>query len=123
MKANKINIAKLANALQAMNNCTTSGNNEWVEYWDNYVLDACKKLPSGSGIDEGMTIAREECGQKKIVFSFSYHHLNDVGYYDGWTYHKLIITPSFSGLDMRITGRDRNQVKDYLYDLFNEVFE
>lgn len=118
-----INIAKLAAALQAMNKCTLSGNHEWAEKWDDYILAECEKLPSGSGIDSGMEMVREECTPKKIVFSFGFHHLNENGYYDGWTHHKLIITPAFGDIDLHITGRDRNQVKAYLYDLFIDVFD
>lgn len=119
----KINIAKLYAALIAMNNCTLSGNHEWAEKWDDYILSECEKLPSGSGIDAGITLVREESEKQKIVFSFSFHHLNEDGYYDGWTDHKLIIKPVFGGIDLRITGRDRNQVKEYLYQLFSEVFD
>lgn len=118
-----INIAKLYAALIAMNNCTLSGNHEWAEKWDDYILSECKKLPSGSGIAAGMKLVREESEKQKIVFSFSFHHLNEDGYYDGWTDHKLIIKPVFGGIDLRITGRDRNQVKEYLYQLFSEVFD
>lgn len=118
----KINTAKLASALQAMNNCTLSGNHESSEKWDDYILDECKKLPSGSGIDAGCKMIREECTTKKMVFSFGFHHLNENGYYDGWTAHKLIVTPGWAGPDLKITGRDRNQIKDYLYQLFNELF-
>jgi hypothetical protein len=118
-----INISALSAALTAMNNCTLSGNHEMAETWDNYILAECEKLPSGSGIDSGMELVREECEPKKIVFSLGFHHLNENGYYDGWTQHKAIITPSFGGIDIRITGRDRNQIKDYLYQMFYDIFD
>jgi hypothetical protein len=76
-------------------------------------------LPSGSGIDCGTELDRAACKPGKLVFTFSYHHMNEAGMYDGWTEHTLIVTPSFDGIDLRITGRDRNQVKEYLYDIYH----
>ena len=119
----KINIAALSAAIQAMNNCTLSGRHEMAEIWDNYILSECAKLPSGSGIDNGMELIREECEKDKIVFSLDFHHLNEGGFYDGWTSHKVVIRPSFGGIDIRITGRDRNQIKDYLYQMFYDIFD
>lgn len=81
-------------------------------------------LPSGSGIDAGCKIVREESGSDKVVIAFSWHHMNEDGYYDGWTQHKLIVKPKlWNDFDMRITGRDRGGIKDYLYDLFGEVLK
>ena len=31
---------------------------------------------------------------------------------------KIILEPSFSGYDLRVTGRDRNQTKEYLADTY-----
>jgi len=79
-----------------------------------------KELPRGSGIDCGCKIDRANSGRKKVIITTSFHHMNDGGYYDGWTEHKIIFTPCLSeGPDMRITGRDRDQIKDYLYDTFS----
>ena len=119
----KINIAALSAAIQAMNNCTLSGRHEMAEIWDDYILAECAKLPSGSGIDNGMELIREECEKDKIVFSLDFHHLNEGGFYDGWTSHKVVIRPSFGGIDIRITGRDRNQIKEYLYDMMHDTFD
>ena len=56
--------------------------------------------------------------KNKIVISFGFHHMDENGMYDGWTNHDLIIRPDFDGFKIKITGRDRNCVKDYLYELF-----
>jgi len=83
------------------------------------------ELPHGSGIDCGCKIDREKSGKNKVIITTSYHHMNDDGYYDGWTDHKIIFTPCLSdGPDMRITGRDKRQIKDYLNDVFwNDLVE
>ena len=117
-----VNIKHLASRLQALKNCIASNNVEWIEKHRERIDGELYNLPSGSGIDAGMELMEDQCTEKKIVFSFSFHHMNEDGYYDGWTNHKLIITPSFSGLDMRITGPDRNRIKEYLYDLFYVTF-
>lgn len=77
--------------------------------------------PSGSGFDCGTTLL--SASEAKLVFSTEYHHMNDVGVYDGWTRHKIIIKASLidhCGFDMKITGRDRNDIKDYIADLFTD---
>jgi hypothetical protein len=45
--------------------------------------------------------------------------MNDAGYYDGWTDHIVIVSPSFDGIDIKISGRNRNDIKDYLHDVFH----
>lgn len=76
-------------------------------------------LPSGSGLDCGVKIDRQRSKADRLVFTFSFHHMNEVGMYDGWSEHELIITPSLQfGFEQRITGKDRNDIKEYLYDVF-----
>ena len=75
-------------------------------------------LPSGSGVDAGSSIDLVKSKPARIVLTLSFHHMNDAGYYDGWSDHTVILTPSFDGFDLRITGRDRNGIKDYLGDIF-----
>lgn len=107
--------------LSAIASCKASENQEWAENHTENLDDICKKyLPIGSGLDCGVQLLIEESNIDRVVFSFGFHHLDD-GYYNGWTSHKLIVTPSFNGFDMRITGKDKNEVKEYLYDLFHAV--
>jgi len=50
--------------------------------------------------------------------------MNESGAYDGWTEHKLIVSPSLLfDLDLRITGRDRNGIKEYLHDVFSAALQ
>ena len=79
-----------------------------------------KQLPSGSGVDAGSSVNLKLSTSQKIVIDTAFHHMDGNGYYDGWTEHKVIITPCLKyGYSIRITGRNRNQIKDYLYDLFD----
>lgn len=115
--------AVLANKLNARHNCdmATPRNDEWFGRHEDAILALVKEhMPSGSGIDTGTKIDLDASTDEKLVFTFSYHHMNETGMYDGWTDHKAIVTPSLAfGYSLKITGRDRNQVKDYLHDVFN----
>lgn len=77
-------------------------------------------LPSGSGIDTGVHInLSTHQTPNHITLTFGYHHMNEHGYYTHWTYHKAIITASLiHDFDLRITGKDKLGLKDYLYDVF-----
>lgn len=46
------------------------------------------------------------------------HQNCDSGMYDGWTEHKVTVTPSFSGFDITVSGRNRNGIKEYIADMF-----
>lgn len=75
--------------------------------------------PSGSGIDCGTRLVKG--GNGRLVLDFDYHHMNDCGMYDGWTHHTIHIVPILSSdYDIRITGRDRNDIKEMLYDQYIE---
>lgn len=109
----------IASTVQALHNCNKSNNIEWAQKHNDTLHKLEGKLPSGSGIDCGTKIDKSASNSKKIILTFSFHHMNDGGFYDGWTDHKVIITPSFNGFDIKITGRDRNQIKEYLYDVYS----
>jgi hypothetical protein len=114
-------LQELAKALQAYRICCERDNTEWEHKWRETIDYIISDLPSGSGIDCGTKLSEDECTATKIVLLTSFHHMNDSGYYDGWTEHKIIITPSFDGFDMRITGRDRNDIKDYLCEVYDSA--
>ena len=116
----------LAGKVIALSNCIESGNNEWREQHQADILQLVDGLmPSGSGIDCGTKIDLDEClrvNGAKLYFTFSFHHMNEGGMYDGWTEHDLIVTPSlWHDFDLRITGRDRNGIKEYLHDVYSSA--
>lgn len=75
--------------------------------------------PRGSGFDNGTTLDLDASHATKLVFITSFHHMDEHGGYDGWTEHKVVATPAFYGFDTRVTGRDRNQIKEYIGDVFH----
>lgn len=83
-------------------------------------------MPSGSGFNAGTEILYEYRDRPlkgdMLVFKTSFHHMNDGGYYDGWTEHKVIIEPCLMfDFKLKVTGRDRDQIKDYIGDVFHEA--
>lgn len=118
-----INLRQLSSKFQAFKNCVACNNVEWKDKHEDSINDMLELLPSGSGLDAGVKFDWVKSTKDKLIFNFEFHHMNENGYYDGCTSHKLILTPSFAfGYDVRITGNDRNGIKEYLSQLFNELF-
>ena len=112
----------IARAGVAADNCAKHGNTEWQQVWDE-LLEKCEELlPSGSGFDAGTTI--EYASASKIVLRTSFHHMNEHGYYDGWTEHVITVIPDLvNGFDLRISGRNRDGIKEYIADVFFDVLK
>lgn len=106
-----------------------------------YALEALMKhMPSGSGIDSGTKLLIAESNQEKLVFSVEYHHMNQNGFYCGWSSRLLTITPTllsefkldfsdedYSGVDCQNYDEETNEeyddeesfhVEDYLADTY-----
>lgn len=111
----------IANRIQSINNCIENNNVEWLEKHKAKLYELVKnQMPSGSGFNNGTGIAVHMSDPNRLVFFTSFHHMNDCGFYDGWTEHKVIVTPDLShGFNLRITGRDRNEIKDYIHEVFD----
>lgn len=93
---------------------------KWNEVAETNINELIDMLPSGSGIDSGVSIDLENSTENKIVLYCEYHHMNDAGYYDGWTSHTIRLIPDMiNGFSMSISGKNRNSIKDYLYELFD----
>jgi len=114
-------IAKIAELIEARNFCKEKDNKLWFQLHSERLEEIVKNLPSGSGIDNGTKLLLNECNPSKVVFSFSFHHMNEHGSYTTWTDHKVIVTPAFRDIDIKITGKNRNQIKDYLHSVYLEA--
>jgi hypothetical protein len=114
---------RIASLLQARANCEKSGNAEWFAKHTETIEDLCSKhLPHGSGFDSGCKFDVDASTPNRLVFSADFHHMDDHGYYDGWTTHQVIVTPDLAhGYSMRVTGRDKHQIKDYIADTFHHA--
>ena len=114
---------KLAHLVNALDNCAKRNppNAELANTHADTIEQLVKDMmPSGSGIDAGTKLDLDASTGSKVVFTFGFHHMTDGGYYDGWTEHKAIVTPCLMfGFNLKITGRDRNMIKDYLHETYH----
>jgi hypothetical protein len=117
-----MNVARsIATKLAAIENCRKSNNVEWLEKHSDAIAQIVSHyMPYGSGIDNDTELDQDSTPEK-LIFRTSFHHMNDGGYYDGWTTHTVTVRASLVyDLDIKIGGRNRNDIiKDYLYELFS----
>ena len=113
---------QLARSLAAMNNCIKSGNKEWeTRHFDKIEEIIRNEFPDGSGFDNGTFFDFELSTPDKLVLHTYYCHMNENGYYVDWTDHSIFVTPSLQfGFNLKITGKNRNYIKDYFNELFGD---
>jgi hypothetical protein len=115
----KINVAYLAWMFYSWKNVYS----DFKDYYEEQVDSMLELLPSGSGIDSGVKFDWQRSTKDKLIFTFGFHHMDEHGGYDGWTEHMLVIRPDLQeGFTLTIGGKDRNHIKEYLYQLFGELF-
>lgn len=115
---------KIASLVAARANCLKSGNNEWhARHGESLERIIREHMPSGSGFDAGTELQEDDCRDgERLVFTTEFHHMDEHGCYAGWTKHKVTVYPSFVlGLDIRISGRDRNGIKEYIGQCFHDA--
>lgn len=113
----------LASMVGSYHRCAKSGNVEWREKWEACIVAAVKsQLPSGSGFDSGPCIDLEKSTEENLFLDAAFHHMNENGFYDGWTAHTVHVMGSLAyGFQLRVTGRDRNEIKSYIGEVFHDV--
>ena len=110
----------LATVSQAQANALKNGNDEWAGIWEDVLDKLADRLPSGSGFDSGTSIV--EFANGKLILETAFHHMNEGGFYIGWSHHKIKVVPDLvTDFALEIGGRNYRDVKDYIGDLFNEV--
>lgn len=80
-------------------------------------------LPSGSGFNDPATLDLDASNSHKLVFNVSFHHMNEHGFYDKWTHHSVVVSPSFDGFLLKVTGKNHNQIKEYIHDIFSGILD
>lgn len=114
---------KIAEAAIARHNCEHGNvlNLEWEAIWkDRLTVIARERLPSGSGFDAGTKIDHDLCNERQLAFETSFHHMNDAGMYDGWTEHSVMVRPLFMGFEIKVSGRNRNGIKEYIAEMLHD---
>ena len=109
--------------LQWQNNRKKSGTKDKYDLHIENGLEIFNSLlPSGSGFDSGSSIDIDKSKpDNKIIIFTGFHHMTEYGYYNGWTEHQVNVYPSFNGFNLRITGPNRNEIKDYMHDIFDSA--
>ena len=117
----------IASKIQARANCAAMNpqNTEWEKRHKNETDDMITNyLPSGSGFDSGTRLDWDRSTGEKLVFITSFHHMDENGYYDGWTEHTVTVRASLTNdFDLTISGRDRNDIKEYIADAFRNALD
>lgn len=91
-----------------------------------YIRELCREhLPSGSGFNGGTAFDFQRSTFKKIVLKAAFHHMDEAGGYDGWTRHRITITPGSDCYDFHISvsGRDRGGINEYIADTFYDALD
>jgi hypothetical protein len=119
----KTMLDQYASALTALRNCEAQiPPHPWADTWRERIEALDDLLPRGAGLDLGPRLDLASSTEDRLVFSHcAFHHMNEHGYYDGWSEHTVVVTPGFLGPKVRVTGRDRNGIKDYIGDTFYEA--
>lgn len=111
---------QIASSFQAYQNCIVFNNVEWQEKHHQQILDLVEQhFPRGSGFDSGTEFDFEQSTNNKLVFHTSFHHMDDNGFYTKWTDHKIIVTPDFMGVNLKVTGKNYNWIKEYIEGVFH----
>ena len=116
MKAYK----KIAGYITAMENNIKSKNDKWYSIHRNAVETIMNNhSPRGSGFDSGTEIDFDASKPNKLVFYTHFHHMNENGYYDGWTDHSIIVIPDLvCDFDISVSGSNKNEINDYIAEIF-----
>jgi hypothetical protein len=117
--------AELSRLLQAVKNCKASNNAEWEQKHSETIKRLCAQhLPSGAGFDSGSVLNVSLSTPEKLIFTADFHHMNENGFYDGWTEHTVTVLPSLSsGITLRISGRNRNEIKEHIWEVFEHALK
>ena len=102
---------ELAVRIEAYHKC----NDEWLDHNIKIIDDLIQNLmPNESEIETKVLLDYDVSTRNKLVFHFSYHHMNDK-----WTHHILTVKPDFIfDISLSINGSNRNYIKDDLYEVF-----
>lgn len=91
----------------------------WHEKHEARIIEIMRDhAPHGSGFDNGCKIDFDKSTRDKLVIETAFHHMDDNGFYCGWTDHTVIVTPGFDGVYVRVTGRNMRDIKEYISDTF-----
>jgi hypothetical protein len=105
-------------------NWALNATNAWRAIAEQDVENLVDCLPHGSGIDGKTTVDFDRSTAEKLVLTSSYHHMDEMGGYDGWTSFTVVVKPSLvNGIDVKVVGafpRKYNDTREYLGEVFDQ---
>lgn len=115
----------IAHLLQAIEYCNKNNNHEWAEQHRANIVELVEAhMPSGSGFDAGFSLMFSESTPEKLMFKTEFHHMDENGYYTGWTHHVVTVKPSLvHEFTITISGRNTNNIKAYISELLYAVLK
>lgn len=119
---------RIASLIVAIQNCEKPGFNGHPDYPQKHIdalqCIARECLPSGSGFDRGCSVDIDASSAVCIAVNTAFHHMDDNGYYCGWTDHVVRIRAHLAfGFTVSISGRNFRGIKDYMSDVFYHVMQ
>jgi len=117
-------VQELSSLLMAIQNCKDARNEYWLPKHEERLHSLVKAhMPSGSGFDSETVLDKDRSTPNKLIFHTSFHHMDENGYYDGWTHHTVIVRPSlFCHFNVSVSGQNRNEIKDVIgEDFYNAL--
>lgn len=115
----------IAQTFAAYLNCEKSGNAEWLERHAEKIESILKdRFPRGSGFDCGTSFHWNDSKPERLVFTTSFHHRDEHGYYDGWSEHRITVRPSLVlGFTLTVSGKNRNGIKEHISEVFGDILD
>lgn len=117
----------IASLLQAVDNCERANppNVEWRDKHLDKLVALATDCVRGSGFDGGAGLDLDKSTPNKLVFQTSFHHMNEGGFYTGWTKHTVTVRPTIQepGYALTVSGRDKNDIKEHIAEVFSAVLE
>lgn len=69
-------------------------------------IPAMDEMPSGSGFDFGVDINLDASDENSLVVDMPFHHMNEYGYYVGWSTVTLRATKTDAGIEIEAIEND-----------------
>ena len=111
-----------ANCVQVLNG---DARQELRDIWREMLSRINKQLPHGSGFDNGSRVNLDKSTPDKLVIDSAFHHMDENGYYCGWSNLTYTVTPSLLfGIDIRLNchgSRLANRDRDYLVECMHHA--
>lgn len=113
----------LVSTIIAYQNCIKSANEEWTVKHRSRIKELLDELPHGSGIDGTWSAELDNTFTDKLILYCQYHHMNEDGYYDGWTDFKVVVKANLlHEIFVRVTGSFPARyadTRDYLTEMLD----